>query len=72
MLVLRRRDPGAERKFRAPAAFVIGPLGILGCLYLFWSLPAQTRWYFLLWNIIGFAVYALWAQRQAAKARAQA
>jgi APA family basic amino acid/polyamine antiporter len=40
-------------------------------LYLFWSLPAQTRWYFLLWNIIGFAVYALWAQRQAAKARVQ-
>ena len=69
MLVLRRRDPGAERKFRAPAASVIGPLGILGCLYLFWSLPAQTRWYFLLWNLIGLAVYALWAQRQAMRSR---
>jgi APA family basic amino acid/polyamine antiporter len=70
MLVLRRRDPGAERKFRAPAAMIVGPLGILGCLYLFWSLPAQTRWYFLLWNIIGLAVYALWAQQQAARTRA--
>jgi APA family basic amino acid/polyamine antiporter len=72
MLVLRRRDPGAERKFRAPAALLIAPVGILGCLYLFWSLPAQTRWYFLLWNIIGLAVYALWAQRQAARTRATA
>jgi APA family basic amino acid/polyamine antiporter len=72
MLVLRRREPTAERKFRAPAALVIGPLGILGCLYLFWSLPAQTRWYFLFWNLIGLAVYALWAQRQAARSRATA
>ena len=64
------REPNAERKFRAPAAMLIGPLGILGCLYLFWSLPAQTRWYFLLWNVIGLAVYALWAQRQAARSRA--
>jgi APA family basic amino acid/polyamine antiporter len=72
MLVLRRRDPRAERKFRAPAAFVIAPLGILGCLYLFWSLPAQTRWYFLIWNLIGLLLYFLWAQHQAARSRARA
>jgi APA family basic amino acid/polyamine antiporter len=69
MLVLRRRDPGAERKFRAPAAMLIGPAGIAGCLYLFWSLPAKTQLYFLLWNLIGLGVYALWAQRQAARSR---
>lgn len=72
MLVLRRREPGAERKFRAPAAWLIGPLGILGCLYLFWSLPAQTRWYFLIWNVIGLALYVVWAQRQAARTRSAA
>ena len=72
MLVLRRREPDAIRLFRAPAASIVGPLGILGCLYLFWSLPQQTQFYFLIWNIIGLAVYALYAHGQAAKARANA
>lgn len=57
MLVLRRRDPGAVRTFRTPLAWVVGPVAVLGCLYLFYSLPAQTQVYFLIWNIIGLAVY---------------
>ena len=57
MLVLRRRDPGAVRTFRTPLAWVVGPVAVLGCLYLFYSLPAQTQMYFLIWNIIGLAVY---------------
>jgi len=71
MLVLRRREPEAERKFRAPLAFLIGPAGILGCLYLFYSLPERTQLYFLLWNLIGLVVYALYAHNQAARARAR-
>lgn len=71
MLVLRRRSPDAERKFRAPAAVVIGPAGILGCLYLFWSLPEKTQLYFLIWNVIGLLLYAVWAQRQALRTRSQ-
>src|SRR5829696_8748329 len=39
MLVLRRREPDAERKFRAPAATLVATIGILGCIYLFISLP---------------------------------
>ena len=39
MLVLRVREPDRERKFRAPAAWLVGIVGILGCLYLFISLP---------------------------------
>ncbi|GAA4042513.1 amino acid permease [Sphingomonas rosea] len=69
MLVLRRRAPDAERKFRAPLAPVIGTVGILGCLYLFYSLPAKTQLYFLIWNGIGLVVYFAWAQFQAARVR---
>ena len=57
MLVLRRRDPGAVRTFRTPLAWVVGPVAVLGCLYLFYSLPAQTQIYFLIWNVVGLAVY---------------
>ena len=57
MLVLRRRDPGAVRTFRTPMAWVVGPVAVLGCLYLFASLPAKTQEYFLIWNAIGLVVY---------------
>ena len=57
MLVLRRRDPGAVRTFRTPMAWVVGPVAVLGCLYLFASLPAKTQEYFLIWNAIGLIVY---------------
>jgi basic amino acid/polyamine antiporter, APA family len=57
MLVLRKRDPGAVRTFRTPLAWVVGPVAVLGCLYLFYSLPAQTQLYFFIWNAIGLAVY---------------
>src|SRR6478672_2609113 len=34
MLVLRKRDPQRPRTFRAPLAWVVGPVAILGCIYL--------------------------------------
>ncbi len=57
MLVLRRRDPGAVRTFRTPLAWIVGPVAVLGCLYLFYSLPVQTQLYFVIWNAIGLVVY---------------
>jgi APA family basic amino acid/polyamine antiporter len=60
MLILRRREPNARRVFRTPLAWIVGPLAILGCLYLFYSLPHQTQGFFLIWNLIGLVCYALW------------
>jgi APA family basic amino acid/polyamine antiporter len=70
MLTLRRQRPDAERKFRTPLAWVVGPAGILGCLYLFMSLPVRTQTYFLIWNLIGLGVYLVYASPKAAAARA--
>jgi APA family basic amino acid/polyamine antiporter len=62
MLILRRRDREARRVFRTPFAWVVGPVAILGCLYLFFSLPHQTQGFFLIWNVIGLVCYMGWRQ----------
>ena len=72
MLVLRRREPDRERKFRAPAATLVGLFGIFGCLYLFISLPNRTQMFFVIAQVVGVALYFLYGGRAAAKARATA
>lgn len=66
MLVMRRRAPDAKRTFRTPAAWPVGLIGILGCVYLFFSLPSRTQGYFLLWNLAGLAIYFVYARRRSA------
>ena len=70
MMVLRRRDPGAKRTFRTPLPWIIGPFGILGCLYLFYSLPTYTQQWFLIWNVVGLVLYFVYAAGAARKSRA--
>ena len=58
MMVLRVRDPDRARPFRAPLPWVIGPVCVIGCLYLFFNgLPQFTQWWFVIWNTIGIVVY---------------
>jgi APA family basic amino acid/polyamine antiporter len=59
MMVLRKTAASVPRVFRCPAPNVVGTLAILGCLYLFLSLPSQTIARFFLWNAIGFSIYLL-------------
>src|SRR3954447_7282951 len=69
MLVLRRREPDAERKFRAPAAGLIGTVGILGCLYLFISLPNRTQLFFATAQAVGLVLYFIYGSRAAERGR---
>ncbi|MBA3525457.1 MAG: amino acid permease [Pseudomonadota bacterium] len=70
MMTMRRREPDMPRRFTTPLPWVVGTLGILGCAYLFWSLPVKTQTYFLIWNLIGLALYFVYGSRQAERARA--
>lgn len=63
MLVLRRREPERERIFACPAPWVVGPFAIVGCVGLFGYLGAKTVLFFLVWNLIGLAVYLAYGRR---------
>ena len=64
MMVLRRREPERPRTFSTPLPWLVGSLGVLGCLYLFTSLPTLTIALFFVWNALGLAVYFAWARRR--------
>jgi APA family basic amino acid/polyamine antiporter len=70
MLVLRRREPDTERKFRAPLPWLVGLGGIFGCIYLFISLPSRTQIFFVTAQVIGLILYAIYGSRAAERARA--
>jgi APA family basic amino acid/polyamine antiporter len=69
MLVMRVREPNRPRKFTTPLPWVVGLAGIGGCLWLFASLPAKTQLYFVLWNVFGLLVYAVYSSRLASRTR---
>ena len=71
LLVLRKREPDRRRVFRTPLAWVVGPIAILGCVYLFWSLPQRTQLWFLLWNGLGVIAYLAYGRRNSLLGRAQ-
>ena len=72
LLVLRKRDPNAPRKFRTPMPWVVGIGGIAGCAYLFISLPVTTQLFFVGAQFLGLVYYLVYAGRAAERARAGA
>jgi len=71
MIVMRRRAPDLPRSFATPLPWLVGGVAIAGCAYLFFSLPARTQFYFLIWNALGIAFYLLVGARGAAKQQAR-
>jgi len=69
MLVMRRRAPDAPRKFRTPLPWLVGLVAILGCLYLFYSLPQRTQLWFLGAHVVGFVIYLLYGARRSVAGR---
>jgi len=69
VIVLRRREPNRPRVFSTPLWQVVAPAGILGCLYLFYSLPAKTQLYFLYAHVIGAAIYLAYGIRKSVLAQ---
>ncbi|MEI9993131.1 MAG: amino acid permease [Rhizomicrobium sp.] len=57
VMVLRARDPERKRPFRTPLIWLIGPLAIVGCIGLYFSLPLIAILVLPVWGFIGLLVY---------------
>lgn len=57
VMVLRKTDPRRKRPFRTPMVWIVAPVAILGCGFLFFSLGRDTKMMFLIWAAIGLVVY---------------
>jgi APA family basic amino acid/polyamine antiporter len=63
VLIMRRTNPNAKRPFRAPLVPLVPILGILTCLLLMFSLPAENWYRLIIWLLIGLAIYFLYGRR---------
>lgn len=65
VVVLRRTRPELPRTFRCPWVPVIPMLSVGFCLFLMAHLQALTWIAFLIWLVLGLAIYFLYARRNA-------
>ena len=63
VMLLRKQAPGRTRPFRVPALSIVGPLTILGTIFLFLNLPFEAMMVLPIWSIIGFLVYFGYSRR---------
>ena len=72
VLVMRRAYPDAERPFRVPFYPVTPILGILICVLLMFSLPAENWLRLFVWLAIGVVIYFLYGRHHSVLARIRA
>ena len=70
VLIMRRTHPEVHRPFRAPGGSVVPVLGILSCLLLMFSLPAENWVRLGVWLLIGFAIYFGYSRKYSVVAHA--
>src|SRR3989449_3563338 len=63
VLVMSKTNPNANRPFRAPFVPLVPILGILTCLLLMFSLPAENWYRLIIWLLVGFVIYFLYGRR---------
>jgi APA family basic amino acid/polyamine antiporter len=69
VLIMRRTHPEAERPFRAPLFPWVPILGIITCLILMFSLPAENWTRLMVWLAIGFVIYFGYGRKRSVLAR---
>jgi APA family basic amino acid/polyamine antiporter len=64
VIVLRYRDPHRRRGFRVPGGPVIPALSVIFCILLMTGLPIRTWYRFVIWLVIGLAIYFFYSRHR--------
>ncbi|GAA2014320.1 amino acid permease [Microbacterium ulmi] len=64
VIALRRRRPDLPRAFRVPLNPWLPALSAIICTYLMLNLTVETWLRFVIWLVIGFAIYFAYSQRR--------
>lgn len=64
VMMLRKTEPNRERLFKTPALWLVGPLTIAGCIFLFFNLPFEAMIVLPIWGAIGLVIYYLYGYRK--------
>jgi APA family basic amino acid/polyamine antiporter len=70
VLIMRKTHPHVHRPFRAPLGPIVPILGILSCLLLMFSLPAENWLRLAVWLFIGLLIYFGYGRKQSVVAKA--
>jgi APA family basic amino acid/polyamine antiporter len=70
-LVLRIASPGLQRPFRAPAIWLVAPMGAATSIFLMCGLPLDTWLRLAVWLAIGLAIYFGYGRRHSRIAKAR-
>jgi APA family basic amino acid/polyamine antiporter len=68
VLIMRKKYPDAERPFRCPWVPFVPIMGILSCLLLMFSLPADNWLRLAVWLAIGMVIYFLYGRHHSVMA----
>ncbi len=63
VIVLRRTQPDRKRGFRMPGVPWLPLVSVACCLVLMMSLPLETWVRFVVWLVVGLAIYALFGRK---------
>jgi APA family basic amino acid/polyamine antiporter len=66
---MRKTNPNAVRPFRCPWVPLIPVLGILSCLLLMFSLPAENWYRLLIWLAVGMFIYVGYSRHHSVMAK---
>ena len=57
VMILRKTAPNVKRSFKTPMLWLIGPLTIFGCVFLFFNLPFEAMLVLPIWGAVGLVIY---------------
>jgi APA family basic amino acid/polyamine antiporter len=69
VLIMRKKYPNAERPFRCPWVPFVPVMGVLSCLMLMFSLPAENWWRLIVWLAIGMVIYFAYGRKHSVMAQ---